>query len=225
MWRLCVTFLLVFSALSAKAQVRVIVRGGLSISKPASTLIDAPEFFSLGHHVGVGMRLPLHRKWQLSLQPEWNQTQKGAKGVTFLMGSFGPDWVARHQILQTEFPVLLRKDVGRGNLRFYLEAGPSLWGRIHADKVTLYYQGRKAAGDINGKTGEEYAAEMNQSMARRERAWNLGAGLSFRHRRHEISLGSRYNLATTNLLTWPSLQPLKNRVRLLNVGYAIAISN
>ena len=174
------TLLVLFFSLSANAQHRVGVVGGLNVTKlevatpGPETEISSRTVFGLG---GV-IDLRLHKNISLLMQPMY--LQKGA-----LVADLNDNIEFPFKFAFFELPVLLKAEFG-SSIRPYLMAGPTV-GYLLSAKV----KGKVASITFEG--------DMKEVTERIDFGLSFGAGLNYPLRTGTIFLQGSYELGLTNM--------------------------
>jgi hypothetical protein len=118
--------LLVFSitAISASAQMTIIPKAGLSLSKIASEEDDEMKS-KIGLILGLGLNFQVNDMF--SVQPELQFVQKGFRiDYSYSFGGYTEEVKSDIAINYLEIPILVKTTFGSDNFKFFLNAGPSI---------------------------------------------------------------------------------------------------
>ncbi len=218
-------------ALCASAQVTIIPKAGFTLSKIA---FDDTEGMKpkIGLNLGVGANMVLSDVF--SVQPELQFIQKGY-AFKESESSFGikAEYKERVSINYLEIPLLFKASFGSDDLKFFLNAGPSIgFGLGGKGKVEFSLSGQ----DMNESDDEEFKVrfgdidESNEEVTyfdnRIDVGIQLGGGILIANK---VVIDIRYGLGMSNLvdeqgnLTAEDVKS-KNRVFQFTVGMPLMIN-
>ncbi len=244
-------FATAFAFGTARAQVSIIPRGGLTFStisfKETVNFISDPAIVGpiAGFASGIGFNIPLAKDGVFSVQPELLYVQKGYR---YDVKEPWIDFQAREQFNYLEVPVLARLTLGIGKFKIYANAGPSLaYGLNGQNKFIWNTSGRSSTSSgknifRNAPNGYSWGDDNKyyydpKYYNRFDLGGQFGGGVGFSIGPGDLLLDARYGLGLSHFYkgdksaynnTYPITDRdpnVKNRVFALTLGYAIPLGS
>jgi opacity protein-like surface antigen len=202
---------ILFIVMSAEAQVRLGLRGGLNASSFSETdnATDTNKFSSsmiTSFQVGAVLDLPFSENF--SLQPGLIFSGKGAKQNNTFMGARSEGKITP-MYLEVPVNLLFRADVG--GVGIYATAGPYLAFGVGGRKS---FKTSSIFGDTSDEGSISYGSDQDDDdLENTDYGFNIGAGIELAR---SFGLGLNYGVGLKNVLPGNPSDKLYNRVISLN---------
>jgi|GEM_PF-1530768 len=193
-------FALLLIRVAAPAQVTLIPRAGISLSNYRITQQqNVMTRRGTGVVAGAAINVPLPKVAWLTLQPELYYVQKAfssSKRETILGVAGNIRWQASRRSDYLEMPLLAKATLGKGRLRGFGNAGPSLGYLLGGnDAFAIVVDGQKVP--ITGSTGTDKSFG---GVNRLEVSLQVGGGLGLKIGPGTLLAEARYGLGLTHFI-------------------------
>lgn len=195
-------FALLLIRTAAPAQVVLVPRAGISLSNYRITgQQNITTRWGTGAVLGAGINVPLPNIPWLTLQPELHYVQKAFSSdgqETALELETGDifHWQASRRSYYLEMPLLAKATLGKGRLRCFGNAGPSLGYLLgHRNAFAMMVDGQKVP-----LPGNVYTDKPFDGVNRLEIALQAGGGLALAAGPGTLLVEARYALGLTHYI-------------------------
>jgi hypothetical protein len=202
----------------SQAQISLLPRAGISISNVAFDSNVTGQRSAIGFTGGFGVNFSLSDDDFFSIQPELLYVQKGYDIRT--AGLFAIDGTYRLNYL--ELPVLAKISFGTDQVRFYINAGPSI-GYLLGGRVAGQWNIVGFGSNVNEAirfTANPVIPLVELDANRLDVGANFGAGIGFAVGGNIIFFDGRYN---AGLLNYNRREPSMNRTFLITAGVQVPL--
>ena len=196
------------AAFTANAQLKFIPKVGVSIANVAFSTGGEDNKSKIGFQLGGALEIGVNDMF--SIQPELLFIQKGVRSEVSFLGTTVKSSVTLNYL---EIPVLAKVQFGSENLKFHVNAGPSLG-------IAVSGTSKVEAGGQSESDPVEFGSDPGQTK-RTDFGLQFGGGITFSN----FVIDLRYGLGLSNIANVPSgsNDSAKNRAIGITVGYVIPL--
>ena len=210
MKKVFLSIVLAAAAFTANAQLKFIPKVGISIANAAfksGGLTITPDS-KIGFQLGGALEIGVNDMF--SIQPELLFIQKGFAFENSFSGTTTKSSLTLNYL---EIPVLAKVQFGTDQIKFHVNAGPSLG-------IALSGTSKDEVGSVSQSEDVEFGSDNGQTK-RTDFGLQFGGGITFSN----FVLDLRYGLGLSNIVNVPSgsSDSVKNRAIGITVGYVISL--